>query len=142
MTTKECLNRARETNNRIKSMKEQLEILENVTCKATPSYSLAKVNGGNEGTSAENAIVKLIDVKAKLDEMIGTFCIQYCEIQETINALDSEKIRLLFELRYLCFNDWETIAQKMQFSVSYVLKLHGIALRELEEIKAVTVVKT
>jgi DNA-directed RNA polymerase specialized sigma subunit len=134
MTAREYLNRAYEMHSSINSMIEQVEIMETVACKITTSFSDVKVQGGMGGSPLEIAVMKVLDVKKQLGEMIDSFRLLQTEIKETINAVEGYELRQLLELRYLCFNDWDDIAKKMRFSVSYVLKLHRLALRKLDSI--------
>lgn len=80
----------------------------------------------------------------KYDEMIDKEreyeeCVRKCnerveEIQRFIDKLYKYEEREACELHYIYFEDWQTAALKMDFSVRRVLDFHGDALLHLLEI--------
>ena len=74
----------------------------------------------DEEESLNTAIDRLVDLKK--------------EVSEVLTLINDTDCQLLLELRYLCFREWEEIAEVMHFHVRTVYKLHGRALRKLTEV--------
>lgn len=134
MKAMEYLKRAYRLNQRINIKLEQLDMLREMTCKATSTFHEDKVLGTRDRCPMETAIIKVITAEEEINEMIDRFVDIKEEISATIQKLDGYETRWMLELRYLCFNSWETIANKMQYKTSYIYKMHGRALGKLERL--------
>ena len=49
-------------------------------------------------------------------------------ITNAISSVSDPACRTLLELRYLCFETWEQVAEEMNYSVQHVYRLRGKAL--------------
>lgn len=74
------------------------------------------------------AIIKVIDIEKKIDSEVDRYVNLKEEVRERISELKNENERLVLQYRYLCYNTWEQIAEKMDFTVQWVHKLHKRAL--------------
>jgi len=80
----------------------------------------------------EDAIVKMVDLENEiavhLERLIGL----RRDIAEAISHVDSVTHRTLLELRYLCFKDWDEIAEELCYQRKYVFRLHRQALQKVD----------
>lgn len=101
--------------------------------KVTTSYSDAPSFGGFDDHKQQK-IAEMVDKEREYEE-----CVRMCnekvqEIQLFIGKLYKHEEREACEYHYIYFEDWQTTAMKMDFSVRRVLDFHGDALLHLLEI--------
>ncbi len=134
MTSKEYLNQAHQIEKRIMTKAEQIEVLRAVVTKVTTTLSKAKVQASPPPSKMEGTIAKMIDLeeelKTDMDELIAT----KAEVMRTVHMVREPELQLLLEKRYLCHEKWDDIAADMGLSVQHVFRLHGEALKKVEEI--------
>jgi hypothetical protein len=135
MNAKEYLSQALWIDQRIDSKIEQLEILRSLATKVTANLKEEKVSGGNNTKShMENTIVKIIDLEKEINEDIDRLVDMKAEIRDTIGQANDPVCQLLLELRYINGKAWEEIARDIGFDIRTAFRLHGKALKEIEEI--------
>lgn len=134
MTSKEYLNQAHQIEKRIMTKAEQIEVLRAVVTKVTTTLSKAKVQASPPPSKMEGTIAKMIDLeeelKTDMDELIAT----KAEVMRTVHMVREPELQLLLEKRYLCHEKWDDIAADMGLSVQHVFRLHGEALKKVEDI--------
>ncbi len=134
MKAKTYLNRAFRLDLKINTKIEQLEHLRELSYKITSIIREDKVSCSGPKSKMEEAVIKVIMVEHAINEAIDRFVDTRNDISKKIGLLVNEDEMVLLELRYLCFNSWEQIAVKMNYSISYVYKLHQSALLSFEHI--------
>ena len=77
---------------------------------------------------------KIIDLRTEIDRDIDRLIDLKREIVGLIKAVVNAECQTILELRYLCFKSWEQIAYDLNYSVSWVLKLHYKALRAMDAV--------
>lgn len=77
---------------------------------------------------------EMIDKEREYEECVRKCNEQVKEIQRFIDRLYKHEEREASEYHYIYFEDWQTTALKMDFSVRRVLDFHGDALLHLLEI--------
>lgn len=134
MTSKEYLNQAHQIEKRIMTKAEQIEVLRAVVTKVTTTLSKARVQSTPSPSRMEGTIAKMIDLeeelKADMDELITT----KADVTKTVRMVSDPELQLLLEKRYLCHEKWDEIAMDMGISVQHMFRLHGEALKKVEEI--------
>ena len=134
MTSKEYLNQAHQIEKRIMTKAEQIEVLRAVVTKVTTTLSKARVQSSLSPSRMEGTIAKMIDLeeelKADMDELITT----KADVTKTVRMVSDPELQLLLEKRYLCHEKWDEIAMDMGISVQHMFRLHGEALKKVEEI--------
>jgi hypothetical protein len=135
MKAKTFLGRAYRLDLKINTKLEQLEQFRSLAYKVTSNLSEDKVSNGTKSKgSLEDSIIKIIMAEQELNAEIYRLIAIKKDIAETISLLSIEDEKLLLELRYICFNSWEEIAVKMNFSCSYTHRLNRHALENIETI--------
>ena len=127
------LRQAYRLNMEIDSKLEQLEQLRELSVRIKPAFTGERIMVTRDKSPMENAIIKVVMAEDEINKMIDKYVDLKAEISVSIGQLDCFESRILLELRYLGFNSWDEIAVKMNYRTSYIYKLHGRALQELEK---------
>lgn len=132
MTAKEYLSQARYLDNRIKSKLLQIDSLNELATRCTPSYSDMPKRSNREGSRMESAILDIIELEDEISKDVVELVALKKEIIEVIKQVGNTEYQTLLEERYLCFITWEQIAVDMGYELRYIHKLHGKALAEVK----------
>lgn len=134
MGAKEYLSQALLLDKIINSKLEQKEVLESMAQKVTVDLTQERVCGGNSTKSPmENVIVKLIDLQHEINADIDRLIDLKREIMITINQVSDLNNQLILEMRYINGKGWEDVARDMGYDKRWILRLHGRALKEIEQ---------
>jgi len=133
MSNKEYLNQLHLLNERINSDIAEIQKLR-MLCESIPTtdFSKERVSGGVQGNKIADMIAKAVDLETEIRSEIDSYIDLEREIRDVINAQENMTERLLLRLRYIEFNTWEQIAEKMNYSTMQVWRIHGAALKNLK----------
>ena len=131
MTAKEYLSQARYLDNRIKSKLLQIDSLNELATRCTPSYSDMPKSPNREGSRMESAILDIIELEDEISKDVVELVALKKEIVEVIKQVGNTEYQTLLEERYLCFITWEQIAVDMNYSMQHVHRMHSAALKEI-----------
>lgn len=134
MGAKEYLSQALWLDQRINSKLELLETLRALAMKVSVNLTEEKVSGGISTKShMENTIAKIVDLEKEINRDINHLVGVKAEIMDTISQVDDPICQLLLEMRYV--NGWslEAVAGELRFDRSWISRLHGSALKEIEK---------
>ena len=135
MTAKDYLLQALWLDQRINSKLEYLESLKRISMKVTTSFTHEKPNYKTiEKSRMEDTIVKIIDLENEINADIDQLIDLKKNIMRTIKVMEDINCQVLIEMRYLVGKSWEDIACDLNYNNRTVFKLHGKALKEIEEI--------
>ena len=129
---KHYLRQAFKIEHRINSKLEQLESLRALAEKTTTTLELTPKGQGGAKTT-ENIVTKMVDLENEIKSDIEGLLDIKTDVQTTIKTVEEPELELLLELRYLCYQDWNEIAQEMNYEVSWVHRLHGRALSKIKQ---------
>ena len=136
MTAKQYLRQIRAQNRRIDSLiaeKDRLTaIAEGVSGMSYDSIKVqsARVTPGNRQT---DAVCKLCDLEERITYEIDRYVDMREDAVRTIDMLPQGAERELLRYRYLCGLTWEKIAERMNYEVRQIYRLHGRALQHIED---------
>lgn len=129
--TKKYLSQARYIMNRIKSLELQLEYLNNKALG--PSGPIYDKDTFTLPRSLEAPFVKYLDpiddVRKKINEGIEKLLKLQAKIKAVISLIDDPVVEIILIERYVNCLTFETIAENLHFSQSYVYKLHRTGLK-------------
>lgn len=103
--------------------------------RATGRADAVRLGGTSHNSKVETYVLELIDVHADLQKEISQLMRLSREMEKQIGVLESDSQRAVLQLRYLCAYDWQEIAQRLHFSLSWVHRLHREAIDKLAEMK-------
>ena len=82
----------------------------------------------------EDIVIKILDLEDRINAEMDRLVELKSEIVHTINSIGSAEQRTVLEKRYLCFLPWEEVAKETHYSIQHVFRLHGEALKKVDEI--------
>ena len=135
MTVKEYLSQAKFLDQRINSKIQQVAALNDLATKATSTLTGMPRNPNHATSTMEEAITKIIDLQAEINQDIDTLVDLKRDLSATIKAVGNTEYQTVLEKRYLCFQSWEQIAVEMGYDLRWLYRIHGKAL---DEVRAVT----
>ena len=135
ITTKDYLRQTLKIDKEINILLQTIEKLEAETEKTTTYLNPKKVEGQGSFNlhSREDTIVKLIDLKNKVNFKIDKLIDLKDEIFGRIEQIENADYRNLLMLRYINLNSFEEIAVTMCYSYRHVTRMHGWALQQFEK---------
>lgn len=131
MNAKQYLKQAYRLNELIKSNQEELSALrESASCIPGIDYSKDKVQSSKSSGDAGfvNTITKIIELENSINHDIAMCINLKNEIRTVINDVHDADEKLLLRLRYINFNTWEEICDKLDISLRTVHRIHAAAL--------------
>ena len=134
MKAKEYLERAYWLDQMIDSKLEQVASLRAMATKTTTIMKRDVVSRSRNMHSMEDTIAKIADMEAEINADIDRLVELKREIGETIRLVEDPELRVLLELRYLCYKDWPEIAGVIHRADSTIYKAHARALRAAENV--------
>ena len=134
MTAKEFLGQAYRLDQRINSKLQQIESLRCLTQKVTQAYGGEAVSRTRNVSSLEDSILRLMEAEEELNRQIDTLVDTKIEIGKLIDRVHNETYRLILEKRYLCFMNWDRIAEELHYSRRWVLSRHERALEVADKL--------
>lgn len=131
MTAKQYLRQIRTLNRRIDSLIAEKDRLKQIAEGVSGvSYDRVKVQSARvtPGNRQTDAVYKLIDLEERITAEID----RYVDMREgaaiCIDRLPLANERAVLRYRYLCGMKWEDIAEKMNYSLMQLHRIHARAL--------------
>jgi len=137
MTAKEYLGQAYRLDQRINSKLEQVQSLRELSVKASATLTDMPRSGTRNVQRMEDIIAKMVDIETEINNDIDDLISTKQEVMSIIKGVAKQEHQSLLELRYMCFKSWEQIACELNYSISWVLKVHHKALRAVDEVMTV-----
>jgi len=133
MTAKQYLMQARYLNELINSHIKELEQLRLIlTSVPSIDFSKEKVQGGKlPGDKISNIIAKIVDLEKQIKDEINSFIDLKKEIHDVIEAVKNPNERLILRCRYIEFLTWEQVAERTNYSIRQVYRIHARALKNV-----------
>ncbi len=132
MTAKEYLSQAYKIDDDINSKLEQIASLRELATKATTVISDMPGSPNRNLHKMEDAIVKLTDLEAELNEDINRLATMKVDITRMIKRVPNRQERNVLEKRYLCYETWEQISVDMGYSIQHTFRIHDLGLQKIE----------
>ena len=133
LDVKEYLREVRHAHLRAETLCARAERYRELATCATGRTDALRISGTPGRSKVEQYVLELVDVHSELEREIGTLLKYTREAEKIIATLSDDRYRAVLQLRYLCGYDWQDIADRLHFSLRWVHKLHGEALRLLAE---------
>lgn len=133
MDVKEYLREARHAFWRADALCCRAERYRELATRATGCMDALRLGGTPMRSKVETYVLELMTAHQELKEQIHELLAITREAEKVIARLKDERYRSVLQLRYLCGYDWQDIADRLHFSLRWVHKLHGEALKELAE---------
>lgn len=117
----------------LKEMRESLLHVQLLTEQAEKYREMAiKSSGKFNGGSPEMYVLNLMDVHAELQDKVNQLIQKNREAEKLILTLEDPRHRAVMTAYYLCGYGWQEVADKTNYTLRWVHKLHRAAIGELE----------
>ncbi len=134
MTAKEYLEQARFLDLRINAKLEEVEGLNALATKVTSVYSDMPGSPNRDTAKMAKTIEKIVDLEKEINRDIEALVDLKRDISNVIKQVQNQEYQYILEQKYLHFAKWEEIAVKMNYAVRWIYKMHGTALKKIEDI--------
>lgn len=132
MTAKQYLNQMYRLNDLILSTKEELNKLDLLIGEVS-ALKMSGLPSGNDKTATFAKTVERMDnLKSTMLNEISNYVTVEEEVRGIINSVDNVDERLLLRYRYILFDSWDKIAEKLNYSDRQVHRLHSQALQRVD----------
>lgn len=84
--------------------------------------------------TTDERYIKYLEYDERLKKQIDKLYDIKNEIHTLINNVDDARLRLVLRMRYLNFMRWEAIAEKMNYEIRQIYRLHKKALQAAEDV--------
>ncbi|MCD8018418.1 MAG: hypothetical protein LUF92_02185 [Clostridiales bacterium] len=137
MTAKEYLQQVKIKEARIKNLRRDKESVEAMLFSLSGNSDGERVQSSRNHDKLGTLYSRNDEAERELDSEIESLVMFKIEVSRKINELHNAKYMTVLNCRYIHFMSWEKIAESAfddQYSVRHILKMHGLALLEFEEI--------
>lgn len=129
---KDYLNRIKWYDVLIDSKLEEMERLNDLVRRITPSMSGAA--GGGNGDKLGDTVAKIVDLQDEINRNIDDFVNLKSEASAMMEQVKQPEYYHVLHKRYVLFQTFERISNDMGYSYRTVLNLHGRALQAFEKV--------
>ncbi|GMO34222.1 MAG: hypothetical protein Pg6B_04640 [Candidatus Azobacteroides pseudotrichonymphae] len=129
---KEFLNQSYKIEKRIDSKLEQIKTLKVLAEKVNSVFSDMPKNPAMNPHVMEETISKLVDLEAEISDDLKDLVKTKEEAIHFIKSTGNKEFQTILELRYLCYKNWDQIANILHYSLQHIFNVHGKALKYLE----------
>lgn len=133
---KRYLQQIRLYDSHINTKLEELQHLKEMVTKITPTLKDDVVSGGGNQDKLSDAVVRIVDLEAEIDEDIDRYVNAKQEISGVLDGIsDPDQLQVLYK-RYVQYKTFEQIACDMNMTYRNVCYIHGkglLAVREIME---------
>jgi hypothetical protein len=131
MTAKQYLRQLRHIRGLVAAKEEKIQQLREWASLSRNSLSLDR-RGGFAGDRLSAMVAKICGMETSLIADKLRLLDLEREIIGRIDAVDDLRCRKLLTLRYVNGQGWGQIAREMGYGIDHIFKLHGWALRQIE----------
>jgi DNA-directed RNA polymerase specialized sigma subunit len=132
MTAKTYLQQAYRLDAKIKNKRQKLKRWQILSVSVSPNSDSPR-NNGDVSDKVGKLVAKIVDLQVEMfDDLEKYICLQE-EIEERLNSMPDDDLRLILEMRYLNFQKWSDIAEELGFSIQWVHVLHKRALKNFSD---------
>ncbi len=131
MNAKEYLSRYKLIDGKINGKLEQITRLKEIAHSTTMSYS-GERNKSKTHDKIGNLIAKIVDLEVELQDDVDDLIDIQKETRDLIGSMDEEKMKYIFEMRYINLWTWEKIAESLNNDKRSIFRLQKKGLEEIE----------
>jgi len=133
LTAKEYLQQAYIIDRKIKLDAEKLAAARSEAYGRAVRYDSDGTKATPKGNTAEAALLRVAELEERLKADTDKLYAKRSEIEQAINSVPDEIQREVLTRRYLLYQRWDVIAEKMCYSERQIFRIHGCALKAVEK---------
>lgn len=130
MTAKQYLNRVRRIDKEIEALLRLVQRTRESLETVTQNYD----SDGAQSTKNPHKYDRLVELESLVDEKIDQQIALKAEILNTIMQLEDRRQRLVLMEYYVEMKTWEQVAVDMNYSYMHITRIHGYALKAIQEV--------
>ena len=100
---------------------------------AVSSPRLTGMPHANDPKGLDEIIVRYEEIASKYGKRLKQYQKETLAIEKAVESVKDPRLRLLLRYKYFDGYKWETIADLMEYELSWIYRLHGQALQEIEK---------
>ncbi len=132
MTVKELLESHKSMDLLINSKLEQLQELRSLATKMSPSLPNEGRPSGTVSDRVGRTAAKIVDLENDINDHINRLLGIKNVIEHIVSSINNTVYAILIERRYMLYEPWEVIAEKMNYTPRHISRLHNSAIEYLE----------
>ena len=130
MTAKQYLNRVRRIDKEIEALLRLVQRTRESLETVTQNYEA----DGAQSTKNPHKYDRLVELESLVDAKIDEQISLKAEILNTIMQLEDRRQRLVLMEYYVEMKTWEQVAVDMNYSYMHITRIHGYALKAIQEV--------
>lgn len=80
----------------------------------------------------DEIVIRYDEICGKYEKQLKRYQQETIAIENAIEGVQDPRLRLILRYKYMDGLKWETIADLMHYEISWIFRMHGQALHELE----------
>lgn len=133
MTAKDYLKDIRKLDLEIQTLQEQISLLRK-NAEGLRAMELSDMPKGGKGKDLSDYVAEIADLQTVCVQHVSELIMKKQEAIERIMSIDGSELRNVLLLRYIQCKEWDEIADKLQYNLRTIFRLHGEALKEFGEV--------
>lgn len=131
MTAKEYLQQAYMIDRKIQLDSEKLAAARSALYGRSVRYDRDGSKPAPQSDGTENAVLRVLELEEHLHKEIERLTEKRQEIEQAVDSVPDEIQREVLTRRYLLYQKWDIIAEKLNYSERHIRRLHGYALKKI-----------
>ena len=132
MTVKELLESHKSMDLLINSKIEQLQEFRSLATKMSANLTNGSKPGGTVSDRVGRTAAKIVDLENDINDHINRLLGIKTVIENILSSINNTVYAVLLERRYVMYEPWEVIAEKMNYTPRHITRLHNRAMEYLE----------
>lgn len=133
MTAKDYLKDIRKLDLEIQTLQEQISLLRK-NAEGLRAMELSDMPKGGKGKDLSDYVAEIADLQMVCVQHVSELIMKKQEAIERIMGIDGSELRNVLLLRYIQCKEWDEIADKLQYNLRTIFRLHGEALKEFGDV--------
>lgn len=133
MTAKDYLKDIRKLDLEIQTLQEQISLLRK-NAEGLRAMELSDMPKGGRGKDLSDYVAEIADLQMVCVQHVSELIMKKQEAIERIMSIDGSELRNVLLLRYIQCKEWDEIADKLQYNLRTIFRLHGEALKEFGDV--------
>ena len=135
ITMKDWFRSMRGIEARVRSKEAQRDRFRDLAMRAgVGSFEATRISGTSNRSRAESGVIESLDVEDRIREDIRAMLKAQEDVSFIIDQISDTRYRSVMDMYYMSGWTWMHIADEMRYDITWVQRLHGMALLEAKRI--------
>ena len=133
MTTQQYLGEFEKLTFMIEAKNDEVIRLTTLACKITSSTEGLRVKSSHEPDKLSNAVIKIVEAKNELADLVSNLCVMRAEIIEKIDNIEETTCQKFLTCRYGKNLSVKEICSELNVSQASLFRIQNAAIKEFEK---------